>query len=95
MDVTVRNAPERRRYEAVLDDEVAGFSRYFLDGDLVVFTHTEVDDRFEGRGVGTDLVRAALDDVRASGRHVVARCPFVRSWIGRHPQYADLVAEEP
>jgi uncharacterized protein len=91
MDVTVGDAPERNRYEAVLGGEMAGYSEYTLDGDTVVFTHTVVEDRFEGRGVGTTLVRKALDDVRASGRKIVPRCPFVRSWIGRHPDYRDLV----
>lgn len=95
MPVTVRNVPQRQRYEAVLDNELAGFTEYRLDGDRVVFLHTEVDDRFEGQGVGTRLVRGALDDVRASGRLIVARCPFVRSWLARHPDYADLVAPKP
>ena len=60
-------------------------------GGARVFTHTEVFPAFEGRGVGTALARGALDDVRASGRTLVARCPFIRSYIERQPEYADLV----
>ena len=52
----------------------------------------EVDDAFEGQGVGSALARTALDDVRASGRSAVPKCPFIRGWIDKHPDYADLVA---
>ena len=56
-----------------------------------MFTHTEVDPRFEGQGIATTLVQGALDAVRASGRDVVAFCPYVKAWLGRHPDYQDLV----
>jgi hypothetical protein len=56
-----------------------------------VFTHTVVLPAFEGRGVGSALARGALDDVRASGRTLVAQCPFIRGYIERQPEYADLV----
>jgi len=85
--VTVSDDREKSRFEAV--DEagvVAGFAAYRREGDRVVFTHTEVDDAFEGRGVGSVLVRAALDAVREEGLRVVAECPFVRSYVERHPE---------
>ena len=91
MDIEVRDAPDRQRYEAVVDGTVAGFAVYRDYGGARVFTHTEVFPAFEGRGVGTALARGALDDVRASGRTLVARCPFIRSYIERQPEYADLV----
>ena len=68
-----------------------GFSAYRRRGDTVVFTHTEVDDSQEGKGVGSVLVRGALDDVRRAGRTVRPLCPFVRAYIERHQEYADLV----
>ena len=55
-----------------------------------VFTHTSVDPDYEGHGVGSALARAALDDVRAHGISIVARCPFIAGYIDRHPEYADL-----
>jgi predicted GNAT family acetyltransferase len=91
VDVTVSDAPERRRYEALVDGEVGGFAEYTLSGDHIIFTHTEVDDAYEGQGVGGALARGALDDARARGLRGVPRCPFIRGWIGRHPDYADLV----
>ena len=65
---------------------------YLRNGSQVVFTHTEVE--IEGSGLGSALVRAALDDVRAAGGTVVPQCSFVRGWIDRHPEYRDLVAQE-
>jgi uncharacterized protein len=90
--VTIKNDPEMSRYEAV--DEagvVVGFSEYRLRDGAVVFTHTVVDDAFEGHGVGSTLARAALDDVRASGARVVALCPFIKAYIDNHPDYQDLL----
>jgi uncharacterized protein len=90
--VTVRDNPDEGRFEA-LDESgvVAGFAAYRRSGDRMVFTHTEVDDAFEGRGVGSTLVRGALDAVRGEGRRVEAQCPFVRSYIEGHQEYADLL----
>jgi predicted GNAT family acetyltransferase len=91
-DVEVTDNEAEQRYEARVDGELAGSAYYDTADDLIVFTHTEVDDAFEGRGVGSALAKAALDDVRADGRRrVVARCPFIKGWIDRHPDYRDLL----
>src|SRR4051812_42372333 len=91
-DVETTNNPTEHRYETHVDGQLAGFADYRLRDDRVIFTHTEVDDRFEGQGVGSALARFALDDVRADGtRRVVPRCEFIRGWIDKHPEYADLV----
>ena len=95
-DVVTSKNPEASRYEAHIDGDLAGFAAYDLTDKLVVFTHTEVEDRFEGRGVGGTLARFALDDVRASGtRKVLPLCPFIKGWIAKHPDYADLVYGAP
>ena len=90
-EVQVHDNPDRHRYEAHVEDQLAGFAEYQLATDLIVLTHTEVDPAYEGQGVGGTLARAAMDDVRA--RHVKALviCPFIHSWIGRHREYADLL----
>ncbi|HCB02755.1 MAG TPA: GNAT family N-acetyltransferase [Nocardioides bacterium] len=91
-DVQVTNNEAEQRYEARVDGELAGSAYYDTADDLIVFTHTEVDDAFEGQGVGSALARAALDDVRADGRRrVIPRCPFIKGWIDRHPEYRDLL----
>jgi predicted GNAT family acetyltransferase len=89
MSVDVTNNTELSRYEARVDGELAGFSTYTLRGSDIVFTHTEV--HLEGKGVGGTLVREALDDVRRNGTlKVVPLCPFVKAYIEKHPEYADL-----
>ena len=91
-DVQVTNNEAEKRYEARVDGRLAGSAYYDTADDLIVFTHTEVDDDYEGQGVGSALARAALDDVRADGRRkVVPRCPFIKGWIDRHPDYRDLL----
>lgn len=90
----VRQDPGRSRFVAVSDGEEAGFVQYRRqDGDRIVFTHTEVDDRFEGQGVGSMLARTVLDQARNEGLTVVPSCAFIRGWIERHDDYADLVAD--
>lgn len=89
--VTVADAPARKRYEATIDGRLAGFAEYLATGRLTVFTHTEVDPAYEGRGVGSALARYALDDMRERGRQVLPVCPFIKGWIGKHPDYADLI----
>ena len=93
MDVTVVNNTEASRYEAYVGVELAGFSEYRIRPDAVVFIHTEVDDAFEGKGVGSQLARGALDDVREQGQKVVPLCPFIAAYIRRHEDYHDLIAE--
>jgi uncharacterized protein len=90
--VEVRDAPDAGRYEAWLDGALAGVAQYQRTAELVVFTHTEVDAAHEGRGVGSALVRGALEDVRAEGTHrVLPVCPFVSAWLGRHPDFRDVL----
>jgi predicted GNAT family acetyltransferase len=93
METTVRDDPEADRYEIRDGERVLGFAAYERRGDTVVFTHTEVDPDTGESGLGSALVRGALDDVRAHGGQIVALCPFVHGWIDRHQEYADLVAD--
>ncbi|TCK27032.1 GNAT family N-acetyltransferase [Pseudonocardia endophytica] len=80
------------RYELRLGDEVAGFAEYRRRGDTTSFTHTLVEQQYGGRGFGSILIRGALDAERAAGRAVKPYCPFVRGYIDKHPEFADLVA---
>jgi predicted GNAT family acetyltransferase len=91
MDVEVIDNPDKARFEILADGELAGFVLYHLRGTEIAFTHTETDDRFRGHGLASQLVRTALDEARARHLAVLPYCPFVRSWITEHPEYADLV----
>jgi predicted GNAT family acetyltransferase len=87
----VRDNPERSRYEVLVDGAVAGFAEYRLRPATIIFTHTQVDPAYEGRGLGSQLVRYGLDDARARKLRVRPICPFFASYIAEHPAYADLV----
>ena len=91
MTTTVRDNPEARRFEISVDWRLAGFAQYRLAGDRITFTHTEVDDEFEGQGLARVLVTHALDDARGRGLGVLPVCPYVRRFISRNPDYLDLV----
>lgn len=87
----VVDRPEKHRFEILADGAVAGFAAYRLREGEITFTHTEVDGAYEGKGLGSVLVRHALDAARERGLAVLPACPFVRAWIARHEDYADLV----
>lgn len=88
----IQDNTEAKRFEAHVDGRLAGFAEYMIANKLIIFTHTEVDPEYEGKGVGSALVQAALDAVREEGsRQVMALCPFVRLWTQRHPDYRSLV----
>jgi len=86
----------------IIDNEAAHQFEARVDGLLarlvyertpgrIVFTHTEVPDAIARRGIGSRLVRAGLDDARARRLRVVPRCPFVRAYVERHPEYRELI----
>ena len=91
MSPVVTDHPETGRFEIAVDGVPAGFADYHPVGDNLDFTHTEIDDRFEGQGLGSTLIRAALEAARERGMGVLPHCPFVRSFIERHQEYLDLV----
>ncbi|MEV2229156.1 GNAT family N-acetyltransferase [Streptomyces phaeochromogenes] len=93
MAIEISDKPEARRYEARIDGAptVAGFAQYIRTDELIAFVHTEVSPESEGKGVGSALVRASLDEARAAGLRVLATCPFYAGWIARHPAYGDLL----
>jgi predicted GNAT family acetyltransferase len=91
-DIAVVDDSRRARFEVRVGGELAGFAEYRRRPGLVAFTHTLIDPRFEGQGLGGRLVRAALDAARAENLAVLPFCPFVRSYIAGHTEeYLDLV----
>jgi predicted GNAT family acetyltransferase len=88
----VEHDEERSRYELEVDGRFVGVADYRDEGDVLVFTHTQIARHLRGQGLGAILIGAALDDVRQSGRTVVPQCWYVGQFIDEHPEYADLVA---
>jgi predicted GNAT family acetyltransferase len=92
-DGVVTDVAERNRYELRLDGELIGFLTYGRRDGRLVLTHTEIDQGYEGRGFGTRLVLAALEDARRQEVVVVPLCPFVAYQLEVHPEYQDLLGE--
>jgi predicted GNAT family acetyltransferase len=90
-EIRVTDNPEEHRYEARVGEDVRGFLDYHLQPGLMTIMHTEVDRAAEGKGVGSALAAGALDDIRRRGLSILVVCPFVRAYLRRHPEYADLV----
>ena len=88
----VRQNTAENRFDILLDGEVVGSTYYEIVGNNIVFTHTEVDTNREEHGLGSQLVQAALDQVRDDTTYrVVARCPFVAHWLTKNPDYQGLL----
>jgi predicted GNAT family acetyltransferase len=84
------NDKTKHRFELAADGHIAA-TYYDVAGDIITFDHTEVPPELGGKGIGSKLVKGALDQVRADGLKVVAKCEFVKGYIGKHPEYADLM----
>jgi predicted GNAT family acetyltransferase len=82
------------RFEIEVDGEVAGFTTYQRGNGQIAFMHTEIEPAYEGRGLASQLIAAALDQARAERLEVLPFCPFVRKYIADHDDYLDLVPAE-
>jgi predicted GNAT family acetyltransferase len=89
----VTDNADQSRFELPVDGNTAVLQYMERDGALYL-THTEVPPEMEGRGIGSRIVKHALDEAKRRGMKVAPRCPFVRAYIDRHPEYASLVLEE-
>jgi predicted GNAT family acetyltransferase len=92
--ITIADDPGAHRYEARVGDELAGFVQYRRRPGLIAFIHTEVDARYEGRGLASALIAGALDAARETGTAVLPFCPFVNGFVQRHREYVELVPAE-
>lgn len=92
----VTDNPSASRYELRAGADLAGLVEYKLGhSDTVIsLLHTEVDDAFQGQGLAGQLARYSLDDARKRGLSVLPFCPYLNSWVKKHPEYADLIPPE-
>ena len=84
--------PAAQHYEAKLEGRVVAFIEYRDDSSVRSLTHTKVNPDLEGQGIGSQLVKFALEEIRSSGSSLVPVCPFVATYVQRHREYAELVA---
>lgn len=90
-DVTIRHQAGTSRFEAVVGG-LKAFITYRRDGERLSLDHTWVPPELEGHGLADKLTRTAFDYARAEGLKVVPVCPYVKTWVERHPEVRELVA---
>ena len=90
----VHDNPDAHRYELTVDGRHAGAAVYVRKGSRTIFTHTEIDSAFEGRGLGSVLVKSVLEAERQRKVKIIPLCPFVAGYIERHPEFAPMVDSE-
>jgi predicted GNAT family acetyltransferase len=86
----VANNSEKHRFELAADGHIAATYYKISDG-VITFIHTEVPPELGGKGIGSKLIKGALDQVRTAGLKVIPQCPFVKAFIEKHPDYQDLL----
>ncbi|HQR20907.1 MAG TPA: GNAT family N-acetyltransferase [Burkholderiaceae bacterium] len=94
-DPRFHDDPARKRYQLMVGDEEVGYIEYDPVGETsILIKHTEVLSGHEGQGLGSQLVRSALDHIRAQGKSVIPICPYALNYVRRHPEYRELVRED-
>ncbi|MBP2188868.1 AhpD family alkylhydroperoxidase [Nocardia goodfellowii] len=86
-EATVVRNDDKKRYEISYGGKLAGFAEYEERGDETVFTHTEIDDAFSGKGLGKVLAKVAIEDTIALERVIRPLCPFIKAYLDKHPEY--------
>jgi predicted GNAT family acetyltransferase len=90
-DVTVTHSPQEERYVLTVDGEQAGYLDYLDEVEVRLLPHTVVDEAYGGNGYAALLAKAALDDIRDSGKRGRAVCSYVANYLTKHPEYAAVV----
>ena len=91
--INFTNNTERSRYELVTDGYVS-YVEYMLPGKKLILTHTEVPKALEGKGIGSKLIDHVLDDAKNLGLKVIPLCPFIASYIKRHPKWNSVLDDD-
>jgi uncharacterized protein len=91
VDLQLSDNATAQRYEARIGERVVAYIEYRPSGEARMLTHTEVNGDVEGQGVGSAIVKFALEDIRSKGERVVPMCPFVAAYMQRHREYVELV----
>jgi len=87
----VRDNKLQHRFELDVEGQLA-FANYRQTPQALIITHTETPRSLRGRGIASELVKGAMELIRADGQKVIAGCGFVIDYLNRHPEYRDLMA---
>jgi len=94
MGISVLKNKELNRFEIYSDGELAGFAEFKIKNQMISYTHTEIDTRFGGQGLGSQLIKEALDEALEQDLQVAPYCSFVSAYIRKNSEkYLHLVPE--
>jgi uncharacterized protein len=93
-EAEVVDVPEKSRYELRLGGRLIGLVAYRRRDNRISFTHTEVEPSCEGRGFGSRLAEAAVEDARRQGLKIIPLCPFIAHYVQTHPEHEELAAKQ-
>jgi len=89
---TVRNNTADHQFELMIEGELSMLGYVMADENTtIIFSHTEVPEKLEGQGIASRLAKVALEFAKSKELAVIPLCPFVKSYIRRHPEYQTLV----
>lgn len=91
MDISISDNKEKSRFEATIAGKTA-FIDYTRKEDVLHFTHTEVPKSLEGKGIGSALVKQALQAAKNEDKKVISYCSFINGYIERHPELEEYLA---
>lgn len=93
LQVKIVDNPEHHRVEARTESrQLAGFSQYYVRDGAYVFFHTEVDDKYEGQGIGSQIAAGVIEFVKGRGMPLMPECSFIRGWMKKHPESHEVLA---
>ena len=92
-DVQVQDNPEKHRFDILVDGDVGGFAAYRVRDGQVIITHSEIDRRYRGQGLGSQLAEGTLNQLRDRGATVVTACPFFAKYVTEHHDWDDILAD--
>ena len=95
MDLSLRDNPAEHQFELLADGAPAGLAAYRVRDGVTVITHSEVDPAFRGRGLGSELARLTLDQLRESQARVITACPFFAKYVSQHHDWDDILVDKP
>ncbi|WP_246174985.1 GNAT family N-acetyltransferase [Bradyrhizobium paxllaeri] len=91
MESDIRDSPAMSRFEMPLGDSALAVAYYKVEDGRVVLLHTEVPQELSGLGYGSTLAHGVFEALRSDGKRVIAKCPFMSSYVARHPEYGALL----
>ena len=92
MSISIVKNEELNRFEIYSDGELAGFAEFKVSNQMISYTHTEIDPKFGGQGLGSQLIKEALDEALNQNLEVAPYCSFVSAYIKKNSEkYLDLV----